>query len=809
MSSVDAAPASSILDAALEYLALGYHPIPVAPRGKRATVAWKTFQDTAPTEAQVREWFSRPANVALVMGRGVFAVDIDSADAAVALRDRAGDLPDLAPRNRTAKGCHVILEAPGAVADRVGVLPGVDIRGVGYIVVPPSVHPTGHVYSWEVRPGPVEDLPVAPASLLALLQDPRTPAATAPSCPPDAAPRPSTPPGAPKWVSEALAGVGEGQRDATCARLAGYFLSRGLPTDVVTATLDAWAARCRPPFPAVEVRKTVVSVARREAAKPTLAEDGTVPDIPASRPFQVLGHNRGEYFYLPRGSRQVVALSPRAHVKLALLELGPAAWWEAQYQGPQGVNWTAAANHLMRLAQSAGVYDPLAARGRGAWWDEDHAVLHLGDRLVVGGTERPLDAGRGKYVYEAAAPMSLPIGSPLPPTDAARLVDFLDLLAWEHGISSRLLAGWCVVAPICGALEWRPHVWVTGPAGSGKTWVIDNVVRRLVGDVGLAVQSETTEAGLRQTLGHDARPVIFDEAEGENERAQMRMQNILALCRQASSETGASIIKGSATGAARSYRIRSCFAFSSIGVGVQQHADETRVSVLSLRRDDDPERFPRVVSSYGTLVTSEWCARFLARAVANIPTIRANARTFATAGAAVLGSRRGGDQVGALLAGAYSLFSDQAITTDAAAEWVAAQDWAEQRAVGENGDELLCLQRILESVVPVRTARWGGDRSVAELLALAGGRPDVLETPLAPREAAAALARIGVRYDEADDSFVVANNHSGVADILRGTPWARGWYRILRRVPGATVPTTPVRFAGIKTRGVAFPMEII
>jgi len=98
---------------------------------------------------------------------------------------------------------------------------------------------------------------------------------------------------------------------------------------------------------------------------------------------------------------------------------------------------------------------------------------------------------------------------------------------WNEPIFSKFFAGWCVIAPICGVLSWRPHIWVNGPSGSGKTWALDNILDPLVGRLALSVQSATTEAFIRQRLKSDALPVVFDEAESEDKRGQMRMQSIL------------------------------------------------------------------------------------------------------------------------------------------------------------------------------------------------------------------------------------------------------------------------------------------
>lgn len=783
------------------YSDLGLHPIPVRPRTKIPMVPWREFQANAPTAAEIEGWFSSGnKSIALILGRGIIAVDMDGPGAEQLLVDAGVDLPDSAPRSRTRNGYHVFLHVGEALGDRVGMLKSqpdepksqVDIRGVGIVVAPPSVHESGHVYEWERRIG--RDVPDAPEALIALIK--RTGGAVNGSKravgAPEALPAASD---APKWVAEALRGVGEGKRDHTCARLAGYFLGKGVPADIVKAQLYTFGDRCTPPFSKKEVDKTVESVNRKDVAAHT----------PAPGPFQILGYNNGTYYYLPKGSRQIVELRADQHSKLNLMRLAPMQYWQANYTDRKGVEWDMVANALIQLAERAGVYDSSRIRGRGAWWDGADAVLHVGDALITAGTRINLaDIPSGRFIYEASSPMGIDVESPLDVDAANLVVKMAELVSWERPISARLLAGWCAIAPVCGAVGWRPHIWLTGPAGTGKTWMIDKVVRRLMGEMGLAVQSETTEAGLRQTLGHDARPVIFDEIEGEDQRAQMRVQNVLALARQASSETGAVIIKGSPLGGARTYRIRSAFAFSSIGVGVDKYADSTRVSVLSIERRHDPERFRKLEALVVDTITDEYVRRFIARSVRLVPQIRANAITFARAGADVIGSQRLGDQIGALLAGCYSLFADDAIGIDEAHEWLEAQDWSEQKNVQDETDESMCLRRILEHLVRVQTPKGLAERSIAELIRVArAGGGDILS----PDEASAALGRIGIRVDR--ESFTVSSSHAEMGTLLAGTQWAKAWSRTLRRIPGAVATDLPVRFGATRGRGVQIPIEAI
>jgi hypothetical protein len=71
------------------------------------------------------------------------------------------------------------------------------------------------------------------------------------------------------WFAEAIRGpVHHGQRNDTATRLAGLFLAKGVKADHVVATLEIWArTACVPPMDLNELRETVKSIAKSEAAK--------------------------------------------------------------------------------------------------------------------------------------------------------------------------------------------------------------------------------------------------------------------------------------------------------------------------------------------------------------------------------------------------------------------------------------------------------------------------------------------------------------------------------------------------------------
>ena len=81
-------------------------------------------------------------------------------------------------------------------------------------------------------------------------------------------------PSADHWIVDALAGVGEGQRNDTAARLAGFLQRRGIPEDVALAILEPWADRCNPMFDGKELSSVVSGIYRRYGPLISLGRSG-------------------------------------------------------------------------------------------------------------------------------------------------------------------------------------------------------------------------------------------------------------------------------------------------------------------------------------------------------------------------------------------------------------------------------------------------------------------------------------------------------------------------------------------------------
>jgi putative DNA primase/helicase len=379
--------------------------------------------------------------------------------------------------------------------------------------------------------------------------------------------------------------------------------------------------------------------------------------------FSLLGFDGDFYYYQPYESGQVMRLSRAAHTAINLVALAPLRYWEQLAPGAKGgVDWITVASTLFTLNTAQGVYNPDRLRGRGAWWDRGRSVLHLGNRLISDQrTYTDLRKFDSKFVYQRLAELYGPHGAkPLDDVEATQIWRVATKFKWEVKASGTLLAGWVALAPVCGALQWRPHIWLTASAGSGKSAILDKFVRVLLADMSLIVAGNTTEAGLRQTLKADALPVVFDEAETNERNDQIRMQNVLSLARVASSESHAAMIKGSASGEVTRYTMRSMFMMSSISTALKQGADRSRFAQLTLKNLSEVNETKRnadwdLLQKDLENITDEVAERLIARTILLLPVIRKSIIVYCRVAAEYFGSQRLGDQYGTLMAGAWSL----------------------------------------------------------------------------------------------------------------------------------------------------------
>ena len=157
---------SDLLAAALDYAARGLPVFPCVPRGKTPAVA-RGFHAATTNPATIRRYWTDPdRNIGIPTGAssGFWVLDIDGAEGEASLRALEAKHGAI-PKTRTvvtARGRHAWFAYPGPIPTTVGRIgPGIDTRGDdGYVVVPPSIHQTGHRYAFLGDPwAPIEPAP--------------------------------------------------------------------------------------------------------------------------------------------------------------------------------------------------------------------------------------------------------------------------------------------------------------------------------------------------------------------------------------------------------------------------------------------------------------------------------------------------------------------------------------------------------------------------------------------------------------------------------------------------------------------------
>jgi hypothetical protein len=199
-------------------------------------------------------------NLGIATGSGIMALDIDGdagEESYETLSRCHGPLPKTTTSWTGGGGFHSLFRVDRPIPNRVGILPGIDIRGDGgYIVAPPSLHPNGKAYSWLNPPG--DGIAPLPKWLLKLIERPNGSKAQVERVSPSTGRV-----GDLTAIVEDLArrfpvsGIGErhGQMVGAIGRLAG----RGYEPDFILEAIDGWHARFRGLY------RTNPRTARREA----------------------------------------------------------------------------------------------------------------------------------------------------------------------------------------------------------------------------------------------------------------------------------------------------------------------------------------------------------------------------------------------------------------------------------------------------------------------------------------------------------------------------------------------------------------
>lgn len=564
------------------------------------------------------------------------------------------------------------------------------------------------------------------------------------------------------------------------------------------------------------------------------------PSLPKGCPVTPLGIE-GDYFYYLDASKQLRTLVPREHSRPGLQSLFAGqtdylkeAWPKTSKDG-QVVSWRPerASEVLMDAAAGGGIWNPVErVRGPGCWrGDAGELIVHCGDAVFVhgsGSTVRFKPDKHERYVYPAGKTLPHPARGRPGPDGARELLELLKTWAWRGDIDAVLLLGWIAAGMLGGALRWRPAVWVTGGAGTGKSTLRDHVLMPVCGETGLVSTADATPAGIWQSVQWSTLPVAIDEIEAEADDRQV--QAVIALARAAAS--GGLILRGGADHKRHQFQARSAFFFSSILVPPLTPQDRSRIAILDLgsltgraRPSFERAQLERIGREMRRRLVMAW-PRFDA-------TLERYRETLMVEEDGRRLDARGADVYGTMLACAEVLLFDEREELDGDA-WNWCDDVRRLVFAGERlQDEDHFLAFLLSSVVDGTKA--GMRHTIAEWIHRAAGRdPDYTAHKAANRilgtygltvldEYAPSPGGEPMRLgDDAREGgrptkwLAIANQHRGLAQLLAGTHWGSRagsqavWQQVARRLAeslGGIKMSRAQWIGGTTTRATLLPLD--
>ncbi len=272
-----------MLEAALAYASSGFYVFPVwhasggicacgapdasspdHPRAKHpiAALCPNGKDDATRDPGTIRAWFKNAphANLGIETAKsGLITLDVDvagSKQGRESLAEIDSELPSTLTALTGSGGLHAYYRQPNDLApfSRIGVRPGIDLIGNGYVIAPPSIHVSGKPYIWlttfEIAPLPkvLRDLRRAHIERVPLVEIGHTP-------------------------------IPEGGRNNALFKLGAALRSTAIGHDAIRASLHLEnLRRFQPPLPYAEVDQIAVKVMRHARVDKDVATGAAVED---------------------------------------------------------------------------------------------------------------------------------------------------------------------------------------------------------------------------------------------------------------------------------------------------------------------------------------------------------------------------------------------------------------------------------------------------------------------------------------------------------------------------------------------------
>jgi len=541
-----------------------------------------------------------------------------------------------------------------------------------------------------------------------------------------------------------------------------------------------------------------------EVAKERDSEDSALSVL--AKAIKPLGFNGNKLYFLPTGKLQVLEVSGCDLGKGTLRMLCSDLYWKAAFPKDPGINWDEAANWVIRECEKKKIYNPMSLRGNGVWKDSGNCVVHMGDHLLVNGERKALNDYDSKYIYPQRRKIDLPKISLLN-DEKELLLEIVNNIRFQLNCSKDFLLSFILCAPISAYWDWRPSIWVRGPAGAGKSTILEQFVKPCLGDMCLSFEGDTTEAGIRQSIGNDALAVLFDEPEADTIESNQKIQNILKFIRSNASSSTGLIAKGTSNQTGIQYQAQCMFMLASINSIPMKTQDKDRITCLELQgREGNTVAQWQELERLLFRLPPDIHQKIFYYMISNIEYVKKVIDIFRDYFFMRTGSRRIGDQYGLLSVGRYILMDEEKRVPDIneVGDFVDDSVWStiNENTERNHSEDFVDFFRDTELALEDKQGKMR-KRNIVEILRIA--KDDGYHLEFTAQEAQDTLMRRGIKIVKDMLHFQKHNSH--LYRLFGGRPDFQNYSVLLMRLPNAETNKTARMFDKVHNT-IAVPLKI-
>lgn len=534
--------------------------------------------------------------------------------------------------------------------------------------------------------------------------------------------------------------------------------------------------------------------------------------------FKAISHDHENFYFMSYRLGLVKPVKQETITLGFLRVMAPREYWCNKYPPTDGMkglyDTDSAIEDIMLMALKTPYHETGKVRQTGAWEDDGRYVFHYGSGLIVDGEKVGLFDFKTNNIYEKKGYLQFSEDG-FKPIDMRKIATVIKRFSISSPQEKYLFLGWIIMSLLGGAFDWRPHIWLTGEAGSGKTSAID-FIKTILGAAVIKETGGSTEAGIRQRLKVSTLPVLIDELENMDDKTNKNLKAIKALIRQASS--GSRVSRGTADHSGIDFAVQSMFCVGSVSPQIAENADLTRFSIINFDKSlTSTDGWIETEKMIIETLTPEYLNEFKYFMVSNIKNIIEYTRMALIVFSDKKFNSRLSQQYSVLTMGAYICLKNGTEITKEGFEAFLTKNFNfnEQSKAGTVSAAEQCFSIVLQKIIEYKSPNGLSERApIFELLktykdrineGLNSNDNDTIRNIIKAVKSYGFL----LEHPKYKNDILFVYNANLVKDILKNTQFSGDVKEIIRRHPHAVEIVPETFYAGGRGSAIRFSYDIL